>query len=141
MVRLFAFCVSEVETEPKRPEPGPETVAQANQRCDRKGTGMAGSEHFERSRERRLPRSKFGAVRRCARNCWIEAKGDKERAIELVESRMESIVGSMLLSLAIQIDIKLIIWWWENRKTEPSVVSELGEPGTSDEDLDEWDDT
>jgi hypothetical protein len=86
-------------------------------------------------RETRLPASQFGKVRRCARSCWIESGCDKDKAIRLVEDRMRTEVGSVFLTIAIQIAIKLIIWWFQNRVSEPSVVSQVGEPGTNDEDL------
>lgn len=93
-----------------------------------------------RKRKVLLPQSQFGAVRRCARSCYLDASGDKDLAIEYVNDRMRSVVGSAFLTIALQLAIRLIIWWIQNRVTEPSVVSQIGEPGTSDEDLDEWDD-
>jgi hypothetical protein len=88
----------------------------------------------------KLPRSQFGAVRRCARSCYLQSGGNLDAASDLVRERMRSVVGAAFLSIAIQLAIKLIIWWIENGVSDPSVVSQVGEPGSMDEDLDEWDD-
>ncbi len=90
----------------------------------------------------KLPRRSLGVVRLCARRCLIEANGDREEAIKLVHARMESVVGSALLSVAIQLAIKFIIWWIENRVTEPSVVLQYGEPCSEDDgEDDQWDES
>jgi len=103
---------------------------------------MSDSDHaaWRARREKRLPGHLYGSVRLCARGCLIDAQGDKDRAVELLHKRMESVVGSVFLSIAIQLAIKLIIWWISKGVAEPSVVSQLGEPGTRDEDFDDWDD-
>ncbi|MGV3484780.1 MAG: hypothetical protein ACO1RT_10215 [Planctomycetaceae bacterium] len=93
---------------------------------------------FEAGRRRkRLPGSQFGAMRRCADKCLTEAGGDQDKAITLVEQRMGMVVGSAWVAIAIELAIKLIIWWIENRITERGSVPTPGEPGQDDGDYDE----
>lgn len=76
------------------------------------------------------------AARQAARDAWIEAAGNPDRAREIFESdpRMKAIDPATLF-LLIQLAIKLWMWWQENKTDLPSVVASMEEPALWEDDL------
>lgn len=85
-----------------------------------------------------IPPSQRNKARMLARDCWKESKGDRVKAELLVEQRMSTVVGSIFVSVAIQIAIALIKYWWEHRTAEPSAVFQAGEPYIPTDEDGEW---
>lgn len=75
------------------------------------------------------------AARAAARDAWIEAAGDPERAKAIFEAdhRMQSIDPATLF-LLIQLALKLWLWWKEQNTDLPSVVASMSEPGLWEDD-------
>ena len=82
----------------------------------------------------RLPRRQRNASRLLARDLLFELHVpgqpfDFQRARELADLRVRSVVGSLFVTIAVQLIIALIKYWLENRVTEPAAIYEIGEPG------------
>jgi hypothetical protein len=89
---------------------------------------------IDRKRFLRIPRKQRNTVRGIARDGLFRFRngdgsfrwGDAE---PWIESQVRQGVGSIWVTIAIQLAIALIRWWLENRINEPSSIFELGEPG------------
>ena len=71
-------------------------------------------------------------VRDIARQSFIDSDGDVELAIQYASSRIrspESVITSILISIAVRLAVELIKHWWENRVSEPSTNYNAFEPG------------
>ena len=89
-----------------------------------------------------LPRAKLrreqrNLVRDLTRKVWIEEEGNQEEANRIVRETLRngygSIIGSILIGLAIKLAFELIKYWWDNRLSEPESVFTAGEPGVEDD--------
>jgi hypothetical protein len=89
------------------------------------------------SRDRRflkIPRKQRNTVRGIARDGLfrfrnVDGSFRWDEAEAWLESQIRQAVGSIWVTIAIQLAIVLIRWWLENRINEPSAIFELGEPG------------
>jgi hypothetical protein len=80
-----------------------------------------------------LLRYKRNQVRTIARNSWIASGGDKDKAIALAKQQVGSVIlSAILIGVAIQLIVKLIEYWWNNRISEPQAIYMPGEPGFED---------
>lgn len=82
----------------------------------------------------KLPRRQRNAARSIARDLLFELHRDGqpfdlERAEELARDRTRSVIGSILIAVAVRLIIELIKYWLANRVTEPAAIYEIGEPG------------
>jgi hypothetical protein len=82
----------------------------------------------------RLPRRQRNSARSIARDLLFELQCDGQpfdldRAEELARERCRSVIGSILIAVAVRLIIELIKYWLANRISEPSAIYELGEPG------------
>ena len=88
----------------------------------------------DRKRFAKLPRRQRNASRSIARDILFELHDpgkpfDYLRAQSLAEQRCRSVIGSILIAVAVRLIIELIKYWLENRVHEPSAIYEMGEPG------------
>lgn len=70
-------------------------------------------------------------ARRIARRSYLEAKGDPEKAKQLAEEHINAeMIGIEItvIIMLIQLAIKLISWWLENRVEDPGIYPQAGEP-------------
>lgn len=71
-------------------------------------------------------------IRLIARASFIEANGDKDRAIELATEKIRdqygSILVTILLGVLIRLAVDLIYWWLENNMSLPPIDPMTGEP-------------
>jgi hypothetical protein len=89
-------------------------------------------------------------VREETRQCWIEAKGDKDKARELARTRLrarfEGRVGfsPIVWSLIIQLALQLILEWYNSKNSEPvaacDFVDALDDDGLDDDPFGDGDD-
>ena len=74
---------------------------------------------------RRLLKEWRAEVREETRQAWVEAKGDKDKAIALAKTRLrarfENRVGfsPIVWSLIIQLILQLVLEWYNSRTVEP----------------------
>lgn len=84
------------------------------------------------ARKRLFPRHAI-YVRSNARDAWQQANGDPERAKEIAAERLRSdpgsIIGAILLGLAIKLAYEIIMFWFNNRVSEPAATYLASEPG------------
>lgn len=83
---------------------------------------------------RKLPRRHRNTTRTATREVFFELFRPGEpfdfgRAELLLRDRLRSVIGMILLSVALKLAIELIKYWLANRISEPSAIYELGEPG------------
>ena len=81
-----------------------------------------------------LGRRRRKRVREIAHQAYLDRNGDQHAASVLAESRVrEEMVGgiftSILISIAVQLAVKLIIHWWKNRVSKPQYAFQPDEPG------------
>lgn len=70
-------------------------------------------------------------ARRIARQAYIEAGRDGEKAKALAEERIRTeMVGIEItvIIMLVQLAIKLIAWWLDNRVEDPGIYPQAGEP-------------
>ena len=82
----------------------------------------------------RLPRRQRNSARSIARDLYFELQRDGQpfdldRAEELARDRCRSVIGSILIAVAVRLIIELIKYWLANRVAEPAAIYEIGEPG------------
>ena len=79
-----------------------------------------------------MPKRQRRIVREIARRSFINSNGDVELAIQKANTMIrapESLVTSILVSIAVRLAVELIKYWWENRISEPSANYSACEPG------------
>lgn len=82
----------------------------------------------------RLDKKQRRRVRDLAREAWVEADGNPQRAKRLARTKIREQleVGSawtmILVSIAIRLAFMLIEWWFSNRIAEPGKEPIEGEP-------------
>lgn len=89
---------------------------------------------IDSNRFAKLPRRQRNTVRGIARDALFRFSnsdgsfrwGDAE---PWIESQIRQNVGSIWVTIGIQLAIMLIRWWLANRIAEPSAIFESGEPG------------
>ena len=98
------------------------------------------------SRDRRflkIPRRQRNTTRGIARDGLFRFRSADgsfrwDEANPWIDAQIRQAVGSIWVTIAIQLAIVLIRWWLENRINEPAAIFELGEPGNyeGDDDVD-----
>lgn len=80
-----------------------------------------------------LTRAQRQRVRQLARTAWIENAGDKDAAIKQVSAKlreeMKSVIGMILVQVAIKLAVALIMKWFEEKNFLPAKEYAIGEPG------------
>lgn len=80
-----------------------------------------------------LTRAQRQRVRQLSRTAWIENAGDRDAAVKQVSAKlrdeMKSVIGMILLQIAIKLAVALITKWWEERNFLPTKEYVKGEPG------------
>lgn len=80
-----------------------------------------------------LTRAQRQRVRQLSRTAWIENAGDKDAAIRQVSLKlrdeMKSVIGMILVQIAIKLAVALIMKWWEEQNFLPAKEYVKGEPG------------
>lgn len=82
-----------------------------------------------------LGRARRQKVRDIARAAWLEC-GRSSHALAVAEKDVRrqlagSFWASLLIGIAVQLAIRLIRYWWENRVDSPALTFQPGEPGTT----------
>jgi hypothetical protein len=80
----------------------------------------------------KLSKKQRRIVREIARDAWVEANGNPQRAKRMAKERIKQKYGSawaiLLVSIAVRIAFMLIEWWFNNRISDPGVDPYEGEP-------------
>lgn len=82
---------------------------------------------------KRLLRNHRNHVRTVARMAYISAGGDKDKAIDLGKQNLRadpgSVIGAILIQLAISLLVKIIMHWIFNGVSSPAAEYAADEPG------------
>ena len=84
-----------------------------------------------------LPRNDKITVRDLARDSFLESSGDYEKSVRIsrtlirryFRAKYNSIISTILISIAIRLAIALIKYWIENRILMPPRTYTINEPG------------